>query len=72
MSAERRASLEPLGLPQRDPPPLGYFGETNRVVTSAARVNPSTAPEPHGSLTHQTETTSAERRALLEPLGLPQ
>src|SRR6185369_10050836 len=39
-SAERRASLEPLGLPRRDPPPLGYFGATNRVVTSAARVNP--------------------------------
>ena len=35
-SGARRA-LEPLGLPRRDPPPLGYFGETNRAVTSAAR-----------------------------------
>jgi len=38
-SAARRA-LEPLGLPRRGLPRLGYCGETIRAVTCAARVNP--------------------------------
>jgi len=33
-------------LPQRDPPPFGYFRETNRAVPPRLGLEPSTAPGP--------------------------
>ena len=60
----RHAPLEPRGLPERDPPPLGYF-----VIASAAKQspNPSRRPtftgiEPERSLRDRSARADAQER----------
>ena len=58
-SAARRAPLEPRGLPHRGPPPLGYFAETFRDVSSAARAGALNRSRARRKLRHRRDARGA-------------